>query len=690
MRPVIVALLALLAGAACSVGSSGHLSPLADAGDGGTGGTTGGECGTLSVNVDPLTMDFGRVVVHSTVTRTLVITNTSSCPITLQPLLLAGNSASLFTVTIPQGGPENWNYGEPIPPNGAVSFQVSFSPTQPSTADELAYVTVAYAAAAYLNVGLRGLGVSSGLCVTPMTNLISFGDVAPGQSVTKLITIEDCANEPITVSASLDNSDAFTIGPCPAMANCPQLLPDGGGITLNPGDQLTYPIVFTPPQAQDYVGYFIIQDAFDGFVNIQLSGAGWVPDAGYTDAGSVDGGAIPDAGGSDAGPVDGGAVPDAGGDDGGVAADASYFGTSVTLGSTSQTVNLETGDFNDDGIDDLIQGTEGGVVIYLQQSDGGFLPNPIPLPDGGSGLTHAMPADLDGDGWMDFVATNGESNTIDIEMNQHDGGFAVTELTISSSYTYQTRIGDFDGDGRPDLVVCGQGEFVFFDDGGATSYRDPIQLETPSDLPDAGSTRTCYDLVVGDLNDDGIADIVALIQGPYLVTYLAIGDGGFSAASLPTSCNGNVDGQLAIADLDGDGLADLVCGSPDGITVRFGIVAGEIGPEVYFDGGRGPLAKEYYLNQIVVADFDGDGKLDVATAGSYVPYCYDAGTATFVFHNQGAGQFESSMLWTSWTQLSNSIAAFRTPGASLESLAVGQYCGTNVSVFPNLAADGGA
>jgi hypothetical protein len=230
MRWALVGLL-VLASAACSVGPSGHLTPLPDAGDAGTGGTTGttgAECGTLSVNVDPLTMDFGRVIVDSTVTQTLVITNTSNCPIALQPLIPRGNSASLFTVTAPQGGPGNWSYGEPIPPNGAVTFQVSFSPTQPSSADETAYIIVAYALAAYINVGLKGLGVSSGLRVNP-TGSIQCDHVPLGNSITELITIENWANEPITIYAYLANSGegAFTIGPCPAMADCPQIVPDG-------------------------------------------------------------------------------------------------------------------------------------------------------------------------------------------------------------------------------------------------------------------------------------------------------------------------------------------------------------------------------------------------------------------------------------------------------------------------------
>jgi hypothetical protein len=671
MRGWIIALLAVVTGA-CSVGSSGHLTPLPDGGSsgitGGTSGTSGG-C-SLSLKIDPLTMDFGRVIVHSTVTQTLVITNTSSCPIALSPLVPEGPSASLFTVTA-----GSWNYTTPIPPNGAVSLQVTFSPTQPSSAEEIAQLVVDYAPGWYVDVQLSGLGVASGLCVNPTPGPISFGDVAPGQSVTKLITIEDCANESITLDAFLENSGAFVIGACPAMANCPQIPPDGGGYTLHPGEQLTYPITFTPPQPGNYAGVFVILDAFGESLNIQLNGNGVQPDAGEPDAGSVDGGAIPDAGGH--------SICDA--------LDGSCFSASVALPGTI-TWNLETGDFNHDGIDDLIQGSGGEVVIYLQQSDGGFSPDPILVPNGG--WLYATPADLNGDGWMDFVVQD-EIDNVDVEINLHDGGFALTQFSLPDVGS-QTRIGDFDSDGRPDLAVCGHsfGVVVLFDNGGPTSYRHPVALETPPELLDAGLTAECYSLAVGDLNADGIPDIVALMAGcpasscaPLIVTYLANGDGSFSAATLPSSCNKDANGRMAIADLDGDGLADFVCGSSPGITIRFGIDGGQLGAEVTFDAG---ISSDYDVSSVVVADFDGDGLLDVAATGASTEDCLDAGLATLVFFNAGGGQFESSMLWTSWTQQRpDSIAAFRAPGASLASLAVGDACSDTISIFPHAGADGG-
>jgi hypothetical protein len=297
MRP-IVALLAL-ATAACSVGSSGHLTPLPDGGTrgtsdgtggttGGTGGTTGwattggttgnsaGNCGTPSVQVEPLWMNFGHVIVHSTVSKTLTITNTSSCTITLNALAPAGPSASLFSVPAEYSASTT-----PIPPGGVVQFPLSFSPTQLSSAEETANLVVTYGSGASVEVDLEGFGVYGGLCVNPTSGPLRFGNVRLGQSVTKLITVGNCANEPFKLyHAWIQDSagEAFTIGPCPPMANCQPVYAGDNPYTLNPGDQLTYPITFTPSQGQGYEGSFGIMDDHGVVWNIALLGGGGGPE----------------------------------------------------------------------------------------------------------------------------------------------------------------------------------------------------------------------------------------------------------------------------------------------------------------------------------------------------------------------------------------------------------------------------
>jgi hypothetical protein len=237
---------------------------------------TGVTCG---LQVVPTTLDFGNVIAGTTETQTLTVTNSGNCPITLNPLVPMGPSASLFSVTAP-----GYDYTTPIPPGGVVSFAVSFAPTQPSSADENAYLVVASGADNYVNVGLKGFGVKSGLCVSTVPASrppsLSFGHTPLNVSVTDFIYVENCANEAIDLFQSyLDkNCDgAFTVGPCPPMANCQQIIPGSGGYTLNPGDRLTYPITFTPSQAAGCQGDFSVVDDHGDDITIPLNGGGGGP-----------------------------------------------------------------------------------------------------------------------------------------------------------------------------------------------------------------------------------------------------------------------------------------------------------------------------------------------------------------------------------------------------------------------------
>jgi hypothetical protein len=257
----------------------------------------------IAVALSSTNLDFGKVIVHSTEEKSIVVTNESTGDITLSPLVPAGNSANLFSVAFanaPGDFTQNYSYATPIPPMGKVTFQVTFAPTTPSYADETAYVTITYANDKYVNVGLKGFGVKTGLAVTTtppsaqLTPRIDYGHIPLNNSVTDYIYVQNISNQVIKLYHSyLDNSDGdvFTVAQpgsagCPSTVggdgggvpmNCQQVLPGNNTYTLNPGDLLTYPITFAPRQGQGYVGEFSVQDDHADNVKVPITGGGGGP-----------------------------------------------------------------------------------------------------------------------------------------------------------------------------------------------------------------------------------------------------------------------------------------------------------------------------------------------------------------------------------------------------------------------------
>ena len=135
---------------------------------------------------------------------------------------------------------------------------------------------------------------------------------------------------------------------------------------------------------------------------------------------------------------------------------------------------LAAGDLNGDGVPDLVAGERdvrtdtGGVLGVLLAGDGGVFrpevvyPNTaIPGAKGGvydRGPTNMTVADLDGDGWLDFVIATVDER-VAVYLNRRDGTFAPEVMSAiggegpSGDVNTDVAVADFDGDGRPDLAV---------------------------------------------------------------------------------------------------------------------------------------------------------------------------------------------------------------------------------------------
>jgi hypothetical protein len=165
-----------------------------------------------------------------------------------------------------------------------------------------------------------------------------------------------------------------------------------------------------------------------------------------------------------------------------------------------------------------------------------------------------VPADFNLDGKVDLAFAQG--NSIQVLLGNGDGTFAPPIVISGPADCLAT--GGFNGDGKPDLVGCDDGIVVYLGYGDGT-FAPPITSPTPSAPIFAA---------VGDLNNDGKQDVAAVAfhgigsnpnLGPVYVLY-GNGDGTFQPALQVHTDIGTVF-SAGIADLDGDGLPDLVAAS---------------------------------------------------------------------------------------------------------------------------------
>jgi hypothetical protein len=263
---------------------------------------------------------------------------------------------------------------------------------------------------------------------------------------------------------------------------------------------------------------------------------------------------------------------------------------SLALG-TRNPADLAVGDLNGDGLTDVAVAADGGndVLVFFQAA-GGTFGAPVPVTVAGVPTALAV-ADLNGDGAQDLVVvTSGGVLSVLLQDPAHKGAFLPRVDYPVGSGPVAVRVADLDGDGRPDLVVVNGGSALT-----ATTKGLSLLLQNPA-APGTFLAAVTLDtgdsyasaVAIGDLNGDGRPDLVVANAGlPGLPGSLAVllqdpaKAGTFLAPALYRGVYGPL--GVAIADLDGDGLPDLL--SADGGT--FGRLQrpgqpGVFGPAVEF------------------------------------------------------------------------------------------------------------
>jgi hypothetical protein len=171
-------------------------------------------------------------------------------------------------------------------------------------------------------------------------------------------------------------------------------------------------------------------------------------------------------------------------------------------------------------------------------------------------------------------------------------------------------VGDFNADGRLDAVVAGGGTTTYPDSGLAVSLGNGDGTFTQASGSPISLGKNLTAIVTADFNGDGKLDLAVTDSGGNAVMIL-LGNGDGTFAVVTTILVGNQPDAIVAADFDNDGKLDLaVANYADGtITLLLGN-----GDGTFTEAAGSPYAVGYGPYQIAAADFNGDGKLDLAVA----------------------------------------------------------------------------
>jgi len=267
--------------------------------------------------------------------------------------------------------------------------------------------------------------------------------------------------------------------------------------------------------------------------------------------------------------------------------------------------DLATGDFDRDGIPDLaVANADGNTISILHgRGDGSFQRTDIAAP--GRNPRGIATADVNNDGRLDLIYTGYATGTVQVLIGDGAGAFTTgSSYTAAGSQPQGVATADFNHDGFLDLaVVCNSGN------GLRILYGAGNGSFTTRTIAGHGNLNV---LAVADLNDDGWPDVAAASTG---ASDVAIYLGGASGLAYTRSyIVGASPRGIALGDVNGDGRLDVITANRSSSTVS--VVSGDRSHPGAF------LAAEEFASSrgsraVVAADFDGDGRLDVATANEY-------------------------------------------------------------------------
>ena len=351
--------------------------------------------------------------------------------------------------------------------------------------------------------------------------------------------------------------------------------------------------------------------------------------------------------------------------------------SSTGLPANNNFYGVAFGDFNNDGFLDVVGAAEStGLKVYLGDGTGNWTAV-AKQPANSGGFNDVRAGDMDNDGKMDIIA-----GTTGIKVYKGDGKGGFTDITAGSGLPTSNNwrgiaLGDVNNDGNLDIASSSGwgstgGIQVWTGDGAGKFKNNSSGLPNNQDRDSA--------VTLADFNSDGNLDLAA---GGNLGVAVYFGNGGAGGAMSWTASGTGLPSSrfsgINATDFNNDGLPDLVlsaynAGSGVGLRAYKNVNKGASWTSV----STGLNSSGDYID-VSTGDLDGDGNIDILTAGSY-----GSSRGMLVFYGDGNGSWKWNStglpLGDQW--IGTAVGDFNRDGEP--DLLVGSYGNLGLRVYQNM------